>query len=87
VKLAPAQHAPSGLDVSGAPTYAPAMIEVPSAPAESRPPYVTSDEQIHRWNLCVAVAPKILGEDATAAELWQITRLMYNDPVGTTQSG
>jgi len=59
----------------------PQMIDVPSAPAESRPPYITTGEEIRRWDLCVAVAPKVLGEDATAAELWQATRLLFNDPV------
>jgi hypothetical protein len=54
-------------------------ISVPSAPQESRPPYVVDAAQIHRWNLAVAVAPQTLGLDASAAELWTLSRHLYHD--------
>jgi hypothetical protein len=61
-------------------TLLPMPVRAPSAPVESRPPYVRESEEIRRWDLAVAVAPILLGEDASAADLWRLARQLYADP-------
>lgn len=52
------------------------LIEVA---AHARPPDVITPEQIHRWDLCVAIAPKLLGEESTWAQLRSCGPHLYRD--------
>jgi hypothetical protein len=53
--------------------------DVPSAPAESRPSGVVTAEQIRRWDLSVAVARKLLGEESSWAEIVFCARHLFFD--------
>jgi len=56
---------------------------VPEAPVESRPPYVNEPAEVQRWNLAVAVAPRLLGDDASTGELWFLARHLYKSDMPT----
>lgn len=53
--------------------------EVPPAPEESRPSGVMTPEQVHRWNLAMAVAWKLMGADSTRHEVLFLARRLYFD--------
>lgn len=52
---------------------------VPPAPGGSRPLGVVTPEQIRRWNLAVAVAWKLMGDDAAWREVLFLARRLFYD--------
>ncbi|MEJ7786388.1 MAG: hypothetical protein WKF96_16415 [Solirubrobacteraceae bacterium] len=39
-----------------------------------------NDAARRRWDLCVAIAPRVLGEDSSSGELWMFAGMLFRDP-------
>jgi hypothetical protein len=54
-------------------------------PAEVYPPWVTSAEERHRWDLCLAVARQLFldPQAGSASDVWLATRSLYQSDLPT----
>lgn len=50
---------------------------------EHRPPFVQTDEDRLRWDLCVAVAADQLQEPPESAAVWLASRALYYSSIPT----
>lgn len=58
---------------------------MPSAPACTRPAEEMTPEEVHRWNLCVAVAWDLLGDNSSWRQITFCARHLYYDPGPPTE--
>jgi hypothetical protein len=49
------------------------------------PPYVASEEERRRWDLCAALAEQLFAdpEDGSARDVWLATRSLYRSDIPT----
>lgn len=54
--------------------------------AEKYPPYVVTDDERRRWDVCLELAESVFGdlpEAERATQVWAATRAYYTSPVPT----
>jgi hypothetical protein len=49
----------------------------------ARPPYVRSDVEIERWELCVAIAAHVMDAAPDSEDVWFAARAIYSSDLPT----